>query len=399
MVLFAHDDAMVQLVSEGQYVRWMDDQNMAVASKAEGLGVLKEVGRSLARLHLSPNTQKSKILRLEEARRYYHLDLNGMLDDAEALGVKASASKTARLRFQRGLRLIWREAQPHEGIGEFGKVLKRFYRLAGLAQLPLLRSRAAADILSNPSLVGRIADYYRCTGTVSQYLDFVESLMENPEQIYPDVNVQLTESLLRLEPEVADLGRLRQLTAAIVRLDRKMPGSEDCATAATLLVLRFGDAPTRRLLKRLIENPKQSVPRHVVRAAAFVYGSESTETYQEISEVASRTLRNHLSTLVRLIAAIRNYKEVPERYRNRINLSRDSVAGVQFVDMRVILTARLLLLSQSDIVRRWVTDRCRVMLREEISDYDRTLLRRLIRSRALTASPTRIPATFSLSEN
>ncbi|MGI8958787.1 MAG: hypothetical protein ACR2IV_03295 [Bryobacteraceae bacterium] len=330
------------------------------------------------RLHLSPNNQKSRILRLDEARRHYHLDLNGMLDDAESLAAKASNSKAARLRFQRRVRLIWKKAQPHEGIGEFSKVLKRVYRLAGLAQSPLLRGRAGPDILSDPSLVGRIADYYRCTGAVNEYLDFVEFLMENPEQIYPDVNVQLTESLLRLEPEAADLERLRQLTVSIIRIDRRMPGSEDCATAATLLVLRYGDARTRRLLKRLIEDPKQSAPRHVVRAAAFVYASESVDAYQEISEVASRTLRNHLSTLVRLIAAIRDYKEVPERYRNRLNVSSDSVAGVKFVDMRVILTARLLLLSQNKMVRHWVTHRCKGMLGEAITDYDRALLRRLI---------------------
>src|SRR5688500_16295737 len=46
MVLFPPDDAMVQWVGEARYVRWMDDQNMAVKSRAEGLRVLSEVGRA-----------------------------------------------------------------------------------------------------------------------------------------------------------------------------------------------------------------------------------------------------------------------------------------------------------------------------------------------------------------
>jgi hypothetical protein len=380
MILFAHDDAMVQLVGEERYVRWMDDQNMAVASKAEGLLVLREVGRSLARLHLSPNAQKSKIFTLQEARRHYHLDLNGMLDDAEALAEKARASNAARLRFRRSVRAIWTEACPHDGLGEFGKVLKRLYRLAGLAQLPLLRDRAAADIVADPAITARVANYYRRTGTVSQHLDFVESLMAHPEQIYPDVNVQLTASLLRLEPTSTDLRRIRKITTDLLRMNPAIPGSQDCAASAALLVLRFGDSRARGVLKRLVDSPTRLALTHVVRAAAFVYATESMESYKELLEIASRTHRNHLSTLVRLIAAIRDYKEVPERYRNRLNISLDSVAGVSFVDMRVILTARLLLLNENDKVRGWVADRCKKLLEDSISEYDRALLRRIIRS-------------------
>src|SRR5215475_711294 len=57
LTLFSHDDTMVAMVGEDRYVRWMDDQNFGVKSRAEGLRVLSEVGRSLAKLHLSPNTK------------------------------------------------------------------------------------------------------------------------------------------------------------------------------------------------------------------------------------------------------------------------------------------------------------------------------------------------------
>ena len=58
MVLYPHDDAIVTLAGEDNYVRWMDDQNVGVESRAEGLIVLREVGRSLARLHLTPTHPK-----------------------------------------------------------------------------------------------------------------------------------------------------------------------------------------------------------------------------------------------------------------------------------------------------------------------------------------------------
>jgi hypothetical protein len=384
MVLYPHDDAMVELVGESQYVRWMDDQNMAIPTKADGFLVLKEVGRSLGRLHLTPNSQKSKVLSLEEARRHYHLDLNGMLDEAEVLAKTASGTKTARLRLQRKVREIWREARPHEGIGEFAKILKRLYRLAGLAGLSLLRSRSANDVLEDPSLVERVADYYRCTGTVNDYLDFVDRLLNDPEQVYADVNVALVESLLRVEPSEEDLPRLRTLARSLIGRKRSLPGSDQCAAVGTLLALRYGDPSIRRLVKRCFVDSKQSLPRELVRAAAFVHASHSAQATQEVREVASTVLRNHLSHLVRLIAEIQGYESVPERYRSRLSLSTDAVAGRKFIDMRVILTARLLLLSPNKVVRKWVADWRQRTLTSGISDYDRRLLRRLVIGRSQT---------------
>ena len=379
LVLFSHDDAMVQLVGEGSYVRWMDDQNMAVSSKAEGLRVLNAAGRSLARLHLTPNSQKSKVLTLIEARRHYHLDLNKLLDEAEALGGKAPSSTAALNRFRSKVKGVWRKARKHEGVGEFGKILKRLYLLAGLAGVDLFRSRAQQDILTDPAMSSRVANYYRCTGTVDQYLDFVEELFSNPEQIHADVNVSLTESLLRIEPEKTDLARLRRLSKALVRQQKAFPGSEDCAAIATLLLLRFGNAALRLTLKQCIENKKQRRPRQVVRAAAVIFSSHDEAAFEEVRAVASATLRNHLSTVVLLVDEIQNYEEIPVRYKNRLQLGTDSVAGRKFVDMRVILSARLLRLNEKPQARQWVRDWLAKVLGDDISAYDRRLLRRLVK--------------------
>ena len=60
MVLLVHDTRMVAAAGEDAYVRWMDDQTFGAMSKADGLRILSAVGRSLARLHLTPNAGKSK---------------------------------------------------------------------------------------------------------------------------------------------------------------------------------------------------------------------------------------------------------------------------------------------------------------------------------------------------
>jgi hypothetical protein len=379
MVLYPHDAAMVELVGEDRYVRWMDDQNMAVSSKAEGLRVLAEVGRSLARLHLTPNGQKSKILSLEEARGHFHLDLNQALDQAEDLTKRVATSNTATKRLASKVRGIWRRAKRNERIGEFGKILKRIYRLAGLAGLDILRDRAADDIRSDPSLVKRVAGYYRCTGLTSEYLNFVEALMHHPEQVYPDVNVALVESLLRLEPAASEVPRILKLALQILRRKNSFPGAEDCAAIAPLLLLRFGTRKQLPTLRRCFENRDRRTARQVVRAAAIVYASYGLKTFREVRRAAGTMLRNHLSTLVRLVDEIRSYSSVPDRYKARLTLGSDSVAGRKFVDMRVVLMARLLLLSEKQPVRGWVIQWRKSMVAAEISDYDRRLLRRLVK--------------------
>src|SRR5437660_4356547 len=148
----------------------MYDQNNGVNSRAEGLRLLAQVGQSLSRLHLTPNAAKSQVLSLIEARRYFHFDINRLLDAADQLTAK---SKTNRRTLQRQINKIWRRAKRHEGEGHWEKILKRVYRLAALAGSKALRNRATRDVLRYPSLTKRIADYVRYSGSTKEYLAFV----------------------------------------------------------------------------------------------------------------------------------------------------------------------------------------------------------------------------------
>ena len=186
--------------------------------------------------------------------------------------------------------------------------------------------------------------------------------------------MSLTESLLRIEPEKTNMARMRKLGKALVRQQRDFPGSEDCAAIATLLLLRFGNATLRRTLKQCVEDRQRRRPRQVVRAAAVVYSSHDKDAFDEVRVIASEALRNHFSTVVLLVDEIKNYKEIPDRYKNRLQLGTDSVAGRKFVDMRVALSARLLLLNEKPQARQWMRDWLTKVLAEDISAYDRRLL-------------------------
>src|SRR5258705_9845408 len=122
----------------------MDDQTMGVKNKADALAILAVADASLRRLHLTPNAAKSKVLTLAQARRHFHLDINARLDRLEKLPCRTLAEKRS---CRRAVLQVWQQARRHERVGEWGKILKRIYRLAGKARCGVLRRRAALDIL------------------------------------------------------------------------------------------------------------------------------------------------------------------------------------------------------------------------------------------------------------
>ena len=249
MVLFPHDDRMAKVVGDGAYVRWMDDQNFGASSYAEGLKILQQCGESLARLHLTPNASKSRILSLLEAQEHFHFDVNADLDAVDAL----PRGTPSELRtYSVMLHLAWRKNRKHEQRGgEWGKVLKRFYRLAGIAGARFLRVRTQADALREPTLIDRIADYVRVTGTAAEYLAFLIDLWGHPEQVYPDVNQILTEGLLRLEPDAKEAKAIRKLASDLLSGKAKIIGGVRCASIAPLLILRYGYRRSMPLDERL----------------------------------------------------------------------------------------------------------------------------------------------------
>ena len=83
LILFPHDRRMVKLVGPQAFVRWMDDHVIGVNSEAQGLEVLAALQDSLAGLYLTPNSKKSLILSLAEAKVHFHLDANADLDTLE----------------------------------------------------------------------------------------------------------------------------------------------------------------------------------------------------------------------------------------------------------------------------------------------------------------------------
>jgi hypothetical protein len=374
LVLFSHDDRMVDVCGEDAYVRWMDDQNIGVTSRAAGLRVLAFLGHSLARLHLAPNQKKTSILTLAQARRHFHLDTNARLDALEGAKIETSFQRRG---LSRAVRLAWKRAVQYEGAGEWEKVLKRFYRLAALSRSRFLRRRCISDVLRHPGIVARIADYMRCTGTADEYLKFAIMVWAHEEQVYPDVNLAVAEGLLKLEADWVTARDIRAVAVGWLRTPVVDPAFADCTALAPLLILKFGDRRSLPRLSACIERKPDRLPATTVRAAAVVFSSYGRNEFNRMRQSAAKLMYGELAEMVRMIERIFAYNEVPQRFAARIRNDADSVAGRFRLDVRSVLTARLLSLNGKPKVLKWLRERRATML-QELSEYDRQLLRRLL---------------------
>lgn len=377
VVLFAHDRRIVDCVSADAYVRWMDDQNIGVQSRADGLRLLGLVGQSLSALHLTPNAKKSRVLTLSQARRHFHLDIDRMLDDLES---DIEQGKLNRRQVRTRIYQIWLRARRFQEIGEWDKVLKRIYRIAGFCSARFMRRYAMGHVLQMPSLAIRVCDYMRCSGTSTQYLGFFRQLSVHDEQVYQDVNLLLLESLLRVEASRANASKIRALAREILLRRPKPWSSPVFSSPAALLLLRFGDGRSLRTLAKCFERTnKQEFESHSVRAAAIVYASFGLREFRKVRNTAAKLFRNPLPEMVRLVESILGYAEVPNRYKARLEPRFDSVQRLKYLDMRTALAARLLSLNTSKNVHVWLRSWASNVLGLAISNFDKKLVGRLFR--------------------
>jgi hypothetical protein len=375
LILFPHDRRMVKLVGTQAYVRWMDDHVIGVNYEAEGLKVLAAMQDSLASLYLTPNAKKSLVLTLAEAKVHFHLDTNADLDTLEQ---KVASRSYRRVSLVRELTRVWRFALRNEGKGQWEQIQSRVYKLAGATKARFLRRRAISDLLGNPTLVERISSYMRCSGSATEYLRFIKSVVSHRRQIHKDVPLLLLESLLRVETTSYSARRILRIAEAV--LTEVLQGQRDelFAAPACLLILRFGARGDLPRLKVGFRDRRRSLPPRLIRAAAIIYASAGRREFTEVRRAAAALLLNPLGLMVRLVRRILKFNEVPERYKTRLKTRWDSVKNRPYLDMRMLVSARLLALSRKKNVKQWLKSWVAKMKKEKISTFDKRLLARLV---------------------
>jgi hypothetical protein len=374
LLLFSHDRVMTQLVGKDGYVRWMDDQAIGVDSRSDGLQVVAELGTSLATLYLTPNAKKTKILPLNEAKLYFHLKANAQLDRIERLIKRPAMSRTAIVR---DLRRQWEIASRNKDHGEWEKIQKRVYRLAGLIKARFLRPYAARELLNTPTIAGRIADYMRCSGSATEYISFVRRILVHREQVHEDVEFVLIESLLRLEVRGSHAKALSGLASDVLNDVASWKKNQFFANPGCLLLIRFAGRRSKRSLGHFFSEGKIARPAQLIRASAIAYSTFGSSEFSEVRKAAAQLLNNPLALMVRMVKRIQALPDVPNRFKNRLTLRFDSVAGKRYLDMRTLVAAKLLKLNKRKTIRAWLRQWGNEAKRKHISKFDRDLIKAL----------------------
>jgi hypothetical protein len=111
---------------------------------------------------------------------------------------------------------------------------------------------------------------------------------------------------------------------------------------------------------------------------AAVYASYGANEFDSIHCEDRRLLRSNAEDIITLVKVIREYKEVPFRFKGRLRLRYDPILRTKYVDTRSLLTVRLFMLSSAPPVAQWVSDWKANALAQPISVYDRSFVERLL---------------------
>ncbi len=132
------------------------------------------------------------------------------------------------------------------------------------------------------------------------------------------------------------------------------------------------------ILRRCFQKTSKGIPSDAIRATAVVYASYGRTEFSRVRRAAAVLLVNPLALLVRLVLRISKLAQVPNRYKARLIVRNDSVSGRKYLDMRVLLAARLLALNKRKSVQIWLKNWKTAVKKQGISAFDTNLIGRLL---------------------
>jgi hypothetical protein len=218
----------------------------------------------------------------------------------------------------------------------------------------------------------------RCSGSVKEYIRFVRRILVHKEQVYEDVEFILIESLLRLEVTGPQARFLSDLGLDVLKDVISARKNSFFASPGCLLVLRFGGRRSKSQLHRFFRERKMAKHGQLIRASAIAYSTYGLAEFAAVRRAAAFLLNNPLALMVRMVKRIQSLQQVPDRFKARLNLRRDSVAGRAYLDMRTYVAARLLRLNKRKAIRDWLRQWASQTTKKRISRFDRKLIKRLI---------------------
>jgi hypothetical protein len=374
MLLYEHDDRMVSAFGVEGYVRWMDDQNIGVSSRAEGVRAVQFLQESLRRLHLTANGSKTQILSIASVKRHFHFKTNEELDELERSSPKTRAEIRA---YNKNLSQIWIAAKKNEGVGQWEKILARVYRAAAATKSRRFKRRVKKDVVECPGLCERALQYHRVTSSATEHRRLINRILDD-EAIFGDDLVQnCFESLLTTEASGGQARKLRELAIALMNGGHARSRHKICLSAAPLLVFRFGDRRSVPSLRaRLHRDWDGMLPLYRRSCAAVYVAMKGRPALLEITKLVAERRTFDMSVFCLTLDALLKRKDVHQRVKDRVQLTSSFASGLKTLDTRKTLLIKLISLNQTKEVQNWVRDKV-AGFAPKVSSFERQWWKRL----------------------
>lgn len=325
--LFEHDQRVVDVYGDGIYVRWMDDQNVGARTYAEARQIVNMMSRSLAEQRLTLNSGKTRFLTPEEVVVHFQLDANEALDNWEGRAKKSKDLQGDGLQTE--LEDLWTEYSngPTSSVGNWDKIVKRFYAMAILADSPFLESSALEHLVAFPYIAERIFAYFARRNRATQILDLFEDYVGAGENLYEETETRFFESLLFLSPSDRNCGRIRSLSERMATGTLNGQTGRPFGRAAATIALFWFGADEGRLLRLFGSQQAPDLPKEVARAwLACVFGRSPARFHEAVRRLFGHSSDDVLR-LVRFleelesggIDSLGNYKKLKSTWPYRGN--------------------------------------------------------------------------------
>lgn len=266
--LFEHDRRMLSAFGVNNYVRWMDDQNVGVASLTDARRAMRDIARSLSSQRLSVSAAKTKFVPRAELDEYFHLLTNQELTAWEkefvTHGGNVQDINAASKRLEE-LYEAW-AAQAAKQVGRWDKVLKRFYGLASLVGSSFLDSRAVQDIIDSPDIAARVWESFALRNRADLLIRTFESYCLAGENLFETIEASFWEACLLLNPTRDEEEALRKMARAFVEGTLSGQTGTPGSRSVALLALYWFGATAEQIGRIAIAQDLSHVPACLGRA-------------------------------------------------------------------------------------------------------------------------------------
>jgi len=369
--LFEHDRRVTGLVGKDRYVRWMDDQNLAVESLTDARIVVRKLTSSLSEQRLVLNTGKTRFLDAPGVNNFFHLDSNDHLDEIDKKLKKGASDSITRAE----LSTAWSSSLVLENHGNWSKILKRFYGMAGRLNEPFLKTRALSDLIAFPLLAPRIFEYYAALQDFSGLLELFSELVESKESLYESAEAAFFEGILLCNIPNDLRSKFREFTYQWLTNQNLGTGRPYSRGSAALCLYWLGDKRSVSAIEKVLLNEAHNYPATTSRALVAAYTALAPEKIDVALKICARLANKELASFAQFVDVIMESENIVCSLP-RVSCRRPYSSQISIFEARTWLRLEILTLAKSQGIRNWLKSQKATIEKNTLGDCEKRVFKR-----------------------